>query len=137
LNSTPISSLVRNDPQSTTMANICRRWNLFEPLRDFAASGGAVWGTCAGLIFLADRIGRGAKQGGQELLGGLDVTVDRNFFGSQARSITTPVPVRPRRRGERDSLRTISPGVLSSLSAPVPRFRSRRAAFRRRLSTPP
>jgi glutamine amidotransferase PdxT len=119
------------------MANICRRWNLFEPLRDFAASGGAVWGTCAGLIFLADRIGRGAKQGGQELLGGLDVTVDRNFFGSQARSITTPVPVRPRRRGERDSLRTISPGVLSSLSAPVPRFRSRRAAFRRRLSTPP
>jgi len=83
------SGLIIPGGESTTMANICRRWNLFEPLRDFAASGGAVWGTCAGLIFLADRIGRGAKQGGQELLGGLDVTVDRNFFGSQIDSFET------------------------------------------------
>ena len=51
-----------------------------------------MWGTCAGLIFLADRIGHGAKQGGQELLGGLDVTVDRNFFGSQIDSFETSLP---------------------------------------------
>ena len=78
--------------ESTTMANVARRWNLFEPLRDFQARGGAVWGTCAGLIFLAERINRGAKEGGQELLGGLDVTVDRNFFGSQIDSFETSLP---------------------------------------------
>ncbi len=78
--------------ESTTMANICRRWNLFDSLRDFQAKGGAVWGTCAGLIFLAERINRGAKEGGQELLGGLDVTVDRNFFGSQIDSFETNLP---------------------------------------------
>ena len=46
------------------MANICRRWNLFDSLRDFQAKGGAVWGTCAGLIFLAERINRGARRAG-------------------------------------------------------------------------
>ena len=86
------SGLIIPGGESTTMANIARRWNLFEPLRDFQARGGAVWGTCAGLIFLADRIGHGAKQGGQELLGGLDVTVDRNFFGSQIDSFETSLP---------------------------------------------
>jgi 5'-phosphate synthase pdxT subunit len=86
------SGLIIPGGESTTMANIARRWNLFEPLRDFQARGGAVWGTCAGLIFLADRIGKGEKQGGQELLGGLDVTVDRNFFGSQIDSFETKLP---------------------------------------------
>ena len=86
------SGLIIPGGESTTMANIARRWNLFEPLRDFQARGGAVWGTCAGLIFLADRIGKGEKQGGQELLGGLDVTVDRNFFGSQIDSFETRLP---------------------------------------------
>ena len=40
------------------MANVARRWGLFEPLRQFQAAGGAVWGTCAGLIFLAERINK-------------------------------------------------------------------------------
>lgn len=86
------SGLIIPGGESTTMANIARRWNLFEPLRAFQAAGGAVWGTCAGLIFLAQRINKGEKQGGQELLGGLDVTVDRNFFGSQIDSFETTLP---------------------------------------------
>jgi 5'-phosphate synthase pdxT subunit len=86
------SGLIIPGGESTTMANVARRWNLFEPLRAFQANGGAVWGTCAGLIFLAERINRGEKQGGQELLGGLDVTVDRNFFGSQIDSFETSLP---------------------------------------------
>mmetsp|Transcript_14032 Transcript_14032/g.33623 ORF Transcript_14032/g.33623 Transcript_14032/m.33623 type:complete len:265 (-) Transcript_14032:1752-2546(-) len=86
------SGLIIPGGESTTMANIARRWNLFEPLRAFQASGGAVWGTCAGLIFLAERISKGEKQGGQELLGGLNVTVDRNFFGSQIDSFETSLP---------------------------------------------
>jgi len=78
--------------ESTTMANIARRFGLFEPLRAFQASGKCVWGTCAGLIFLADHIERGSKEGGQELLGGLDVGVNRNFFGSQIDSFECHIP---------------------------------------------
>ena len=78
--------------ESTTMANIARRFGLFEPLRAFQASGRCVWGTCAGLIFLADRLESGSKEGGQELLGGLDVGVNRNFFGSQIDSFECTIP---------------------------------------------
>ena len=43
------------------------------------------WGTCAGLILLAESANR-TKKGGQELIGGLDVRVSRNFFGRQTES---------------------------------------------------
>ena len=49
------------------MANIARRFGLFEPL-SVQASGRCVWGTCAGLSLLADRLESGSKEGGQELL---------------------------------------------------------------------
>lgn len=45
------------------------------------------WGTCAGLILLAESANR-TKKGGQELIGGLDVRVSRNHFGRQAQSFT-------------------------------------------------
>ncbi|GMP88999.1 hypothetical protein CsSME_00040756 [Camellia sinensis var. sinensis] len=54
----------------------------FPALREFVKMGRPVWGTCAGLIFLANKA-VGQKTGGQELIGGLDCTVHRNFFGSQ------------------------------------------------------
>lgn len=43
------------------------------------------WGTCAGLILLAESANR-TKKGGQELIGGLDIRVNRNYFGRQAES---------------------------------------------------
>ena len=46
------------------------------------------WGTCAGLIFLAESANR-TKQGGQDLIGGLDVRVNRNHFGRQTESFIT------------------------------------------------
>jgi 5'-phosphate synthase pdxT subunit len=46
------------------------------------------WGTCAGLILLAESANR-TKKGGQELIGGLDVRVDRNHFGRQVESFVT------------------------------------------------
>jgi pyridoxal 5'-phosphate synthase pdxT subunit len=45
-----------------------------------------MWGTCAGMILLADRAMM-QKEGGQPLIGGLDVEVCRNFFGSQVRTL--------------------------------------------------
>jgi 5'-phosphate synthase pdxT subunit len=70
--------------ESTTMAKLARTFDLFEPLRDRIKQGMPTFGTCAGMIMLADRIEDGAP--GQETLGGLDITVRRNAFGRQVDS---------------------------------------------------
>ena len=55
---------------------------LLEPLRAWVRDGRPTWGTCAGMILLA-REAAGGKRGGQHLLGGIDVRVGRNGFGTQ------------------------------------------------------
>jgi 5'-phosphate synthase pdxT subunit len=77
--------------ESTTMALVAEQWGLIPELRSFAGGGRPVWGTCAGLIFLADRA-TGQKEGGQALLGGLDCLVHRNFFGAQINSFEAALP---------------------------------------------
>lgn len=80
-----VASLIIPGGESTTMAKLAEYHNLFPALREFVKMGKPVWGTCAGLIFLANKA-VGQKTGGQELVGGLDCTVHRNFFGSQIQS---------------------------------------------------
>jgi 5'-phosphate synthase pdxT subunit len=59
---------------------------MLEPLREFVkVARKPVWGTCAGLILLSESANR-TKKGGQELIGGLDVRVNRNYFGRQVES---------------------------------------------------
>jgi 5'-phosphate synthase pdxT subunit len=70
--------------ESTTMAKLARTFELFDPLRKRLETGMPAFGTCAGMIMLADRIEDGAP--GQETLGGLDITVRRNAFGRQVDS---------------------------------------------------
>ena len=69
-----LDGLVVPGGESTTMGHLAERLGLLEPLRTFVASGRPVMGTCAGLIFLANEV-LGQKEGGQELVGGLDVSV--------------------------------------------------------------
>ena len=72
--------------ESTTMSLVAARSNLLEPLRDFVkVQRKPTWGTCAGLILLAESANR-TKKGGQDLIGGLDVRVNRNHFGRQQES---------------------------------------------------
>ncbi len=89
--------------ESTTVALVAARSGLLESLRAFVKyriqpitdsdanlEGCRVyrkptWGTCAGLILLAESANR-TKQGGQDLIGGLDVRVNRNYFGRQTES---------------------------------------------------
>ncbi len=89
-----VHGLIIPGGESTTMGLIAQRWGLVEPLREWVHSGRPTWGTCAGMILLADRA-EGQKQGGQQLIGGLDVTVNRNYFGRQVNSfqalLETPV----------------------------------------------
>jgi 5'-phosphate synthase pdxT subunit len=70
--------------ESTTMFKLARTFDLFEPLRQRIHDGLPTFGTCAGMIMLADRIEDGTTD--QETLGGLDITVRRNAFGRQVDS---------------------------------------------------
>ncbi|HWJ08575.1 MAG TPA: pyridoxal 5'-phosphate synthase glutaminase subunit PdxT [Nocardioides sp.] len=79
-----VDGLVVPGGESTTMAKLARIFDLLEPLRQAAKGGLPMFGTCAGMILLADRIEGGAA--GQETIGGLDVTVRRNAFGRQVDS---------------------------------------------------
>ncbi|KAL2267319.1 hypothetical protein VTJ83DRAFT_4596 [Remersonia thermophila] len=77
--------------ESTTMAIVARRLGLLDPLREFVkVQRKPVWGTCAGLVMLAEQASA-VKQGGQELVGGLDVRVLRNRFGTQLQSFVAPL----------------------------------------------
>lgn len=76
------SALILPGGESTAIALGAQRSGLLEPLREWVRQGRPVWGTCAGMILLS-REASGIKKGGQELLGGIDIRVGRNGFGSQ------------------------------------------------------
>jgi 5'-phosphate synthase pdxT subunit len=77
-------ALVLPGGESTTMYKLARSFELFEPLVERIHGGMPAFGTCAGMIMLADHIEDGIA--GQETLGGLDITVRRNAFGRQVDS---------------------------------------------------
>jgi pyridoxal 5'-phosphate synthase pdxT subunit len=86
-----VDGLVLPGGESTTMAKLARTFDLLEPLREGVKSGLPVFGTCAGMTLLADRIEDGAP--GQETIGGLDVVVRRNAFGRQVDSFEAELDV--------------------------------------------
>jgi 5'-phosphate synthase pdxT subunit len=82
-----VDGLILPGGESTTISKLARIFDLFDPLKNAVAGGLPTFGTCAGLILLADRILDGID--GQETFGGLDVTVRRNAFGHQTESFET------------------------------------------------
>jgi len=88
-----LDGIVLPGGESTTMGLIAERSGILPSLRALIAPGSIpVFATCAGLIMLAEKA-IGGKEGGQPLLGGLKVTVDRNHFGSQLQSFETELVV--------------------------------------------
>jgi len=83
-----LDGLILPGGESTTMGKLAVEFGLLEPLRDLAAGGLPMWGTCAGLILLARDAGHS-----QPLIGALDVTVQRNAFGRQLQSFETDLAV--------------------------------------------
>jgi 5'-phosphate synthase pdxT subunit len=79
-----VDALVIPGGESTTMDKLVRAFDLQEPLRKRISDGMPVYGSCAGMIMLADRIADARPD--QETLGGLDITVRRNAFGRQVDS---------------------------------------------------
>ena len=79
-----VDALVLPGGESTTIAKLARIFGVFDLIKSKINSGLPVYGSCAGLILLADRILDGVA--GQETFGGLDITARRNAFGRQVDS---------------------------------------------------
>ena len=86
-----VSGLVIPGGESTTIGKLARIFDIFEPIQTAISNGLPTFGTCAGLIMLADEITGGID--GQETFGGLDVTVQRNAFGNQLDSFEAEIKV--------------------------------------------
>ena len=84
-----VDALIIPGGESSVIDKLVRLFGLREPLIDRIRSGMPVLGTCAGLILLADRIDGGLDD--QKTLGGLDISVSRNAFGSQIDSFETEI----------------------------------------------
>ena len=79
-----LDGLVIPGGESTTLWRLSVAFDMLEPLRKLIASGLPAFGSCAGMIMLADRLADGVA--GQQTFGGIDITVRRNAFGRQVDS---------------------------------------------------
>jgi len=86
-----VEGLVIPGGESTTIWKLIDIFGLAEPLRKRIADGMPVFGSCAGMIMLADRLPDPAS--GQQTLGGIDMTVRRNAFGRQVDSFETDLDI--------------------------------------------
>lgn len=86
-----VDGLVIPGGESTTLWRLATAFELFEPIRKQIAGGLPVFGSCAGMIMLADRLLDGVQ--GQQTFGGIDMTVRRNAFGRQIDSFEHTITV--------------------------------------------
>jgi 5'-phosphate synthase pdxT subunit len=84
-----VDALVVPGGESTAMWKLATTAEMFEPVRKRITDGMPAFGTCAGMIMLADRITDAAA--GQQTFGGLPITVRRNAFGRQTESFEEPI----------------------------------------------
>jgi len=88
-----LDGLIIPGGESTTIGKLATQYGLLDPLHQFIDDGKVVWGTCAGMIFLAKDIGE-TGSGGHVVpprLAVMDITVDRNAFGRQVDSFEADV----------------------------------------------
>jgi 5'-phosphate synthase pdxT subunit len=86
-----VDGLIIPGGESTTIGKLLRRFEMLEPLRDRVREGLPVYGTCAGMILLANDIQDAGVD--QPSIGGMDIAVRRNAFGRQRESFETDLPV--------------------------------------------
>lgn len=77
-----VDGLIFPGGESTTLIKLMDAWDFWTPLRDFAAAGNPIFGTCAGMILLA----KGVSNPPQQSLGLIDIDVERNSYGRQVNS---------------------------------------------------
>ena len=111
-----LDGLILPGGESTTIGKLLRLTDMLDPLRERIADGFPVFGTCAGMILLADRLRQDFEQ---PLLGGLGVEVERNAFGRQVDSFDTTLDVAGVRGGPMDVSFIRAPKVTDILAADV------------------
>jgi len=84
-----LDGLIIPGGESTTILNLMRSFDFFQPLKELVRAGLPIWGTCAGLICLARKI----SNCNMETLSVMDITVRRNAFGRQIDSFETELKV--------------------------------------------
>jgi pyridoxal 5'-phosphate synthase pdxT subunit len=84
-----IEGLVIPGGESTTLWRLSVAFDLLEPLRKLVTDGLPMFGSCAGMIMLADKLADGVA--GQQTFGGIDMTVRRNAFGRQVDSFESDI----------------------------------------------
>jgi 5'-phosphate synthase pdxT subunit len=84
-----LDGLIIPGGESTTIGKLATDFGLIEPLRYFGSKH-AIWGTCAGMVFLSRDVRRS-----QPLLGIMDITVERNAFGRQVDSFEADLDIAP------------------------------------------
>jgi pyridoxal 5'-phosphate synthase pdxT subunit len=84
-----VDGLVIPGGESTTLWRLSMAFDMLEPLRKLIAGGLPAFGSCAGMIMLADRLADGVA--GQQTFGGIDMTVRRNAFGRQVDSFESDI----------------------------------------------
>jgi 5'-phosphate synthase pdxT subunit len=87
-----VDGLIIPGGESTTIVKLAKTFELLEPLRARIADGLPVYGSCAGMILLADRVDAGGSPI-EATFGGIDITVRRNAFGRQVDSFEADVAV--------------------------------------------
>ncbi len=87
-----LDGLVLPGGESTTIVKLARTFGLLEPLRERIAAGLPVYGSCAGMILLADRVDTGGDLI-EATFGGIDITVRRNAFGRQVDSFEEDIAI--------------------------------------------
>ncbi|WP_328585015.1 pyridoxal 5'-phosphate synthase glutaminase subunit PdxT [Streptomyces sp. NBC_00370] len=86
-----VDGLIVPGGESTTMSKLAVLFGMLQPLRERVQAGMPVYGTCAGMIMLAEKILD--PRSGQETIGGIDMIVRRNAFGRQNESFEAAVDV--------------------------------------------
>jgi pyridoxal 5'-phosphate synthase pdxT subunit len=84
-----VAGLVIPGGESTTLWRLSVAFDVLEPLRKLIGAGLPAFGSCAGMIMLADRLADGVP--GQQTYGGIDMTVRRNAFGRQVDSFESEI----------------------------------------------
>lgn len=84
-----VDALIIPGGESTTIVSLAKTFGLFEPIKIRISQGMSTYGSCAGMIMLADHIV--AAKDGQETFGGIDITVRRNAFGRQVDSFESDI----------------------------------------------
>ena len=83
-----LDGLIIPGGESTTIGKLATEYKLIDPLREFAHTK-PTWGTCAGMIFLANQL----TNNGQPILNAMNITVDRNAFGRQIDSFEADLDI--------------------------------------------